>query len=188
MTNETTRLTHSDYFDVALRILRAGSHEDLTIGILCDDLNVSKGSFYHHFGSWGGFIDAFLEFWEYESTNKVKEMADKLDSAKEQRRLFASFMKTFPREVESALRVWSRTNPKVKATQRRIDEGRFTMLSAALEPQIGRKEAELVAMLSQAVFVSGQLIDDPTVAMDTRRLMSFINELLAARFGEAAFG
>ncbi len=57
-TATTPRLTQRDYFTVALRLLAAGSHEALTTAALCDELQVSKGSFYHHFGGWPGFVTA----------------------------------------------------------------------------------------------------------------------------------
>src|SRR5258708_2447595 len=57
-------VTKKQYFDTALEVLAELGFKGLNIGVLCRRLGVTSGSFYHHFGSWQGFVDALLEHWE----------------------------------------------------------------------------------------------------------------------------
>ena len=65
------RLTQDDYFREALAVLDEFGSDALTIAVLCDRLDVTKGSFYHHFGGMPGFITQLLEYWEREHSVRL---------------------------------------------------------------------------------------------------------------------
>jgi AcrR family transcriptional regulator len=51
-----------DYFHAALDILTDFGPESLTAARLCERLNVTKGSFYHHFQGMDDFVES-LAVW-----------------------------------------------------------------------------------------------------------------------------
>ena len=65
------RLTAEDYFREALSILGEHGSDAMTIALLCERLDVTKGSFYHHFGGMPGFVDQLLAFWEREHSDRL---------------------------------------------------------------------------------------------------------------------
>ena len=147
MTATTSRLTQHDYYDVALRLLAEGSHDSLTIAALCDELGVSKGSFYHHFGGWSGFVTSILQTWERESALEVKEAAERIDALGTKFQIMAALIDAIPHDAEAALRVWSHTDPVVKAAVDRVDNAREAMVRDFFALTIPKGEAGQLAEL-----------------------------------------
>ena len=188
MTTSTSRLTQHDYHDVALRLLADGSHDSLTIATLCDELGVSKGSFYHHFGGWSGFVTALLETWERESTLEVKEAADRIDAVGTKYRLLSTLVDTIPHDAEAALRVWAHTDPVVKAAVDRVDASREAMVTDFFALTIPKSDAALLAEIYLSALVGNQLAHRP---VDTRRMRKLLNQLTKmteAYYGSGVFG
>lgn len=188
MTTTTSRLTQHDYYTVALRLLAEGSHESLTIAALCDELGVSKGSFYHHFGGWSGFVTAFLETWERESTLEVKETAERIDAVGTKFRLLATLVDTIPHDAEAALRVWSHTDPVVKAAVQRVDHAREVMVRDFFALTIPRSESAMLAELFLSTLVGNQLAHRPADTRRMRKLLTQMMKLTAAYYGPEITG
>src|SRR5258705_11294431 len=68
-------VTKEEYYDAALEVLAQLGFKGLNIGVLCKRLGVTSGSFYHHFGSWQGFVAAVLDFWENRQIVGLREQA-----------------------------------------------------------------------------------------------------------------
>ncbi|HET8583154.1 MAG TPA: TetR/AcrR family transcriptional regulator, partial [Jatrophihabitans sp.] len=65
------RLTAEDYYREALAVLGEHGSEAMTIAVLCERLDVTKGSFYHHFGGLPGFVEGLLAYWEREHSDRL---------------------------------------------------------------------------------------------------------------------
>lgn len=188
MTTTTSRLTQHDYYDVALRLLANGSHDSLTIAALCDELGVSKGSFYHHFGGWPGFVTALLHTWERESTLEVKEATERIDTVGTKFRILAALIESIPHDAEAALRVWSHTDPTVKAAVDRVDAAREAMVTDFFALTIPKSDAAPLAEIYLSALVGNQLAHRP---VDTRRMRKLLNQMMkltAAVYGPEVFG
>lgn len=188
MTTTTSRLTQSDYYAVAMKLLAKGSHESLTIAALCDELGVSKGSFYHHFGGWPGFVTGLLESWERESTLEIKEAAERIDAVGTKFRILAELIETIPHDAEAALRVWAHTDQVVKAAVDRVDQVREAMVTDFFRLTMPKPDAGLLAELALSAMVGKQLGQRP---VDTRRMRKLLNQmrsLISARYGDEVFG
>ena len=59
-----TTLSRDDYFKVGLQLLADAGIGAVTIANVCARLNVSKGSFYHHFKSAQDLQEKMLGYWE----------------------------------------------------------------------------------------------------------------------------
>lgn len=182
------RLRRGDYFETAFGILSERSHDELTIAALCDELGVSKGSFYHHFSGWVGFVESLLEHWERESTLNAMEIASRLEDPASRRRLIASLISTIPHDAEGAIRVWARSDPVVRAVQDRVDEERISMLTELFALHLTANQARLLAELHHAVLVSAQVLDRPVSLPRLRAHARMLAELSIARFGPEVFG
>lgn len=187
-TTSAPRLTLADYFARATRILSEGSHEDLTIAAMCDSLEVSKGSFYHHFGSWQGFVKAFLENWERETTLNVTEVAARIKEPKQRHRLLSALIHSFPHDAEGAIRVWARTDTLVRTVQMRVDEERVALIYDAFCMVLPPAEARQLSELHHLVLVSCQMIERPVSTKRMLSVLKVLTDLEAAKYGNKLFG
>lgn len=188
MTAAAPRLTQHDYYAVAMKLLAEGSHDSLTIAALCDELGVSKGSFYHHFGGWSGFVTGLLEAWERESTLEIKEAAERIDAVGTKFRILAALVEAIPHDAEAAIRVWSHTDPPVKAAVDRVDRIRKAMVTDFFALTVPKADAGLLAELALSALVGNQLAHKPVDTKRMRQLLNQLTKLIVVKYGRAVFG
>jgi AcrR family transcriptional regulator len=80
------RLTREDWLEIGLNLLGSEGEKFLTIERLCQVANRTKGSFYHHFKNRDEFINALLEYWQSEYTERIISTVEQLDDLNERRR------------------------------------------------------------------------------------------------------
>lgn len=151
--------TPQDYFERALRLLAREGRNGLRISRLCAAVGVTSGSFYHHFGSWDGFVSGLLEHWEREEVGRIVELVHASDDPHERVTLTKHLALTIPHEAETAIRAWATVDPVVEAAQRAVDRGRVQALADVLAPVVGDVAArERLAAFGIAVLAGHQQI------------------------------
>lgn len=151
--------TPQAYFDQALRLLAREGRNGLRIGRLCAALGVTSGSFYHHFGSWEGFVSALLEHWEREEVGRIVELVNDSADPVERVTRMKYLALTVPHEAETAIRAWATVDPTVEAAQRAVDRGRLRALADVLTPVVAdADQRERLAALGVAVLAGHQQI------------------------------
>lgn len=183
MTAAPARLTQDDYFAFALKVLAQGSHADLTIQAMCDGLRITKGSFYHHFGSFPGFVEAFLHYWERETAINAEELAGRIESVALRQRFMEALIETIPHDAEAAIRVWARTDPTVRAVQENVDKSRITMLAEFFALHMPMAQARPIGELYNAVLVAGQMSAQPVDVKSMRQQLAALSKLVVGRYG-----
>ena len=73
------RLNKEQWLDKALRLLESRGPTAMTLEALTSSIGVTTGSFYHHFGNHGRFLDDLTDKYILEYTQTVKEHLDTLD-------------------------------------------------------------------------------------------------------------
>lgn len=64
MNTKNTRLTATDWLDIALQVLAEGGFNAVAVEPLAKKLGVTKGSFYWHFKNRSILVTELLKFWE----------------------------------------------------------------------------------------------------------------------------
>ncbi|HRV98656.1 MAG TPA: TRAP transporter small permease subunit, partial [Aminobacteriaceae bacterium] len=77
---------------------------NLTIAALCDGLDVTKGSFYHHFTSMDGFARELLQYWEADGSARLLAALDGVDDPVERISVLKELGITTNHDAESAIR------------------------------------------------------------------------------------
>ncbi|HEY2193408.1 MAG TPA: TetR/AcrR family transcriptional regulator [Actinomycetospora sp.] len=141
--------TPETFFAAALRLLAGPGLPALRIGRLCREVGVTSGSFYHHFGSWDGFVAALLEHWTAEEVDRPLELVRRADVADPGERvtLLKGLALTIPHDAETAIRRWAGTDEVVAAAQQRVDDGRRDAVREVIAPLVG--DAPLTATLAE---------------------------------------
>jgi AcrR family transcriptional regulator len=170
------RRTRSDYFAVAMAILAEDGVAGLTTTRLCQRLEVTRGSLYHHFESGPAFHDALIEHWEHEL---VPALLAAIEAVEPRARidLLQHLALHADHDAEKAIRAWAHTNPTVAAALARVDAAREDVLARAfvdvgIEPALART----LARIGFSLLIGAQQFDD---VIDRERLEAVLAEYRA---------
>jgi len=125
-------LTPADWLNIALKELREHGHSALKAQPLAKALNVTRGSFYHHFDSLESFHAAVIEHWSELSSGHIIRSAR--EAADPQQALDDLLQRTFRsgEALERAIRAWSTVEPSVATAVAKVDQERIAVAEAIL--------------------------------------------------------
>jgi AcrR family transcriptional regulator len=174
-----TRVTRGDWIQEGFRILADDGEGALTVDALCERLDRSKGSFYHHFGGRPGYVQALLEAWEREATDRLIEtghadapVEDRLRAVNRQ----ASELRNA--RLERAIRGWAAREAEARDVQDRVDRRRLAFLEELCAERMGESEAaKRLARVFQLAFVGAQHLDPPLEGDELYRTFRFLDPL-----------
>jgi AcrR family transcriptional regulator len=72
------RLNRQDWIDAGIELLAASGIGSVTVESLASRLNITRGSFYHHFSDREDLLKAMLQYWAEEGTYSVREQVASL--------------------------------------------------------------------------------------------------------------
>ncbi len=150
-------LTRNDWIAAGFDALDGEGYSGISAESLARRLNVTRGSFYHHFRNREDFVRALLTAWEDDYTARMLAYAAEGRSAGDTltRYLRIAAEKRPGREV--AIRAWALQDALVAAFQQRVDA---TRLAFAVE--MSRRwvrmpgEAEIVGQVAHLCLIGGQ--------------------------------
>lgn len=127
------RLSYDDWVDGALALLAAEGAAAVRIPRLCEAVGVTKGSFYWHFDTIDQLEEAMADRWSATQARVIADLAT-VDSMPIAQRIEAMATMLVDRNwlVESTVREWSRTRPRVEKAVRELDQRIFETIQAAL--------------------------------------------------------
>jgi AcrR family transcriptional regulator len=165
------RRSKRDWLMEGAKALAEQGASALTIDGLTARLGITKGSFYHHFGSLQGYIDALLDFYESEGTLNVIAATDAEPDARAKLRRLLEITTEEPLHLEVAFRAWALQNAQAREVQARIDAQRIAYLidlCAGIVPDTAH--AEPLAQLLYMIYVGGQQVIPPLEPDTVQRL------------------
>lgn len=155
------KLTKECWVNAGFKILDTQGHTRFFAENIARLLNVTRGSFYHHFKNRDDFVRTLLSRWELEYTELMlaqANMGDTLDDVLK-RYLDMASQKHPSREV--AIRAWALNDPLVAEYQHRVDEKRLAFVINKLNKLfIPRGYAEKIGKLVHLCFIGGQMSGD----------------------------
>lgn len=150
-------VTKEQYFDTALEVLAELGFKGLNIGVLCRRLGVTSGSFYHHFGSWQGFVDTLLEHWENRQVVILRTLNFNQGNPDDDIRAMSDLAAGLHHTAEAAIRAWAANDESVNLALKRVDESRRRTVHKAIKGVVGTDEtATVVTSLGMAMLVGYQ--------------------------------
>ncbi len=158
-----SKVTRDDWIEEGFRVLTSEGDAGLTVDGLCERLERSKGSFYHHFDGRPGFVRALLETWERQATDRLIETGHE-DAPVEARLRAVNRQASELRNsrLERAIRGWAAREPEAARVQDRVDRRRLAFLEELCEERMGSGDAaRRLARVFQLVFVGAQHLDPP---------------------------
>lgn len=154
------KLTHESWLQAGLKALDGPGHGAVSVQSLARRLNVTRGSFYHHFATRGDFVDQLMLRWEHDYTIAVLADACSVrDPAARLQRYIVIAARLHPgREV--AIRAWAAREPRVQSVLRRVEAQRMAFARDAAEALLSQSAApaavEAFARLAYLGFIGMQ--------------------------------
>jgi AcrR family transcriptional regulator len=174
-----SRTSRQDWIEEGFHLLVDEGDGALTVDALCARLDRSKGSFYHHFAGRTGYVEALLEEWERQATDRLIETGHGSAPVEERLRAVnrqASELRNA--RLERAIRGWAAREPLASAVQERVDLRRLRFLGELCLERMGPGDgARHMARVLQLVFVGAQHLDPPLEGDDLYRTFRFLDPL-----------
>ena len=138
-----------DWLDLALNELRDHGHDALKAQPLARKLQVTRGSFYHHFESLESFHADVIRHWSRRSSGQIIQAVQETASAEQA--MDDLMQKTFRsgEALERAIRAWSTVKPLVAKAVAEVDQERITvaeglLIARGLKPAQAKPRARLL--------------------------------------------
>lgn len=180
------RLSRLDWTDAALQAMAEGGTAAVNIEQLAQTLGATKGSFYHHFDSRHGLLQAALDRWE---EIVAADIAAGDNVADARRRLFDAATVGVGTGLDGFVDIALATsldNPSVAAALRRVTEQRVQWLRTALEelgvPPATSRVRAIRGLASYMGLYLWQLISEER--LDTDAMRAQIDCVIAALLAE----
>ncbi|HEU4908079.1 MAG TPA: TetR/AcrR family transcriptional regulator [Propionibacteriaceae bacterium] len=179
-------LRRRDWLEAGLAALAEDGPNSLRIDRLCRRLNVSKGSFHHHFAGARDFKQSLLVAYENLVVESLDQAINQAGGATPQAtlaNLTAAITNTqgfYRPELEVAMRAWAFSDPDVRSVQERVDIRRLESLQA-IWSKIYRDptEARTAALVPYLVAIGASLAQPPTPLDELQRVYELLLGLVA---------
>lgn len=142
------RLSLDDWTEAGLRLLVSEGRSAVKISRLCDDLGVTKGSFYWHFSDIDDLMKAIATRYTSQDNDAARGLTSLEELPVDERLAHMGAMLVDERawEAEVAVREWARSDPQVAESVRALDQRIMAVvLNCFLELGFDEEEAELRA-------------------------------------------
>jgi AcrR family transcriptional regulator len=131
-------LSATEWVAAGLDLLRSEGEDALTIQRLCERLDRTKGSFYHHFEDVTAFHEALLDAWEAQLTTAVIEAASSGADIAAFAELLSDAARSIDVRLELSVRSWAIRSERAMQRVRRVDERRLAALQLFPSPSTPR--------------------------------------------------
>lgn len=131
------------FYDAAMRLLAGPGLPALRIRRLCSEVGVTSGSFYHHFGSWEGFVEALLAHWSGDQLDRLVAEVRLEPDPRARVEVLRRLALEAPHRAEIAIRGWAASDAAVAAAQNRVDRRRVDALREVFAPLVGDERTAL---------------------------------------------
>lgn len=173
-------MTKREWWISGVQLLAETGPTGLTIDALCQRLGVTKGSFYHHFGSMEGYKRSLLTFYEEEGTLDIIAQLAAVPTPQAKLRALVQIVVASSSQPtghsELVLRAWAFQDELVREVQQRIDGRRLAYVQALIQEITGDEAtAVTLAQLMYAILVGGTQMHPPLVG---EQLLAVFNTYL----------
>lgn len=136
--------------------------DGLTIDRLCNDLGVTKGSFYHHFKNRESFVRQLLQHWLDQNTIGVIDSTEEADDAASRYARIKAIADNLPLEPDATIRAWAMRDPLVREFQEKADHLRMNYLKELFMPYARNiNQAIRMARIAYTVYIGSRFIVPP---------------------------
>lgn len=169
------RTSRETWLDEALILLFKEGIDSVRIDTLCTRLNMTKGSFYHHFKNRQLFLEAVLVHWEDTYTAKFIEYAEVGNTPIEKLERLNQIALASENDPEIHIRAWALTDEIAQETVNRVDQRRIDYL-VQLYTHLGLDDAEAltISRIIYSVLIGAQYLTPLLKQQDLFEMFNYI--------------
>jgi len=147
------RLNRNDWLNQAWEAFVSGGISAVSVNDLARQLNVTRGSFYHHFADRHDLLLELLRYWERNWTLKVREDVRALDLDPSETLLALSriIRQRGASRYDVRVRAWALEDPDVREIVRHVDEERLEFIRSQFDA-LGFDQLEAESRARQFLF------------------------------------
>jgi len=192
-TRRTGRLLKADWLATGMEMLGARGPGAIRIDAMCEQLGVTKGSFYWHFADREEFLGGLLSYWEYKATQAIIERVEARGGSPRARilsLLHEGLSEEIDFSAELAIRHWARNDHFAANAVKRVDKQRISFLEGILK-EIG---IEAESATTKAIFLyslnlsQGTIVRRESKANRHARLQEFVDMVIGSSTDKAVAG
>lgn len=166
------KLTRNHWVAAGFEALDQVGHTGVSAESLARRLNVTRGSFYHHFRNREYFVRTLLAAWEEDYTGRMLAYAVEGRSAGETLKRYLSIAAEKQSGREVSIRAWSLHDPLVAEFQQRVDARRLAFAIGTCRRLVHAPgEAEVIGQVAHLCLIGGQ---QTGLRRDAARFNSFL--------------
>lgn len=171
-----------------LQVLSTKGYGSLRLEYLCEQLSVTRGSFYHHFEDMNEYVDKLMEHWEA-GLNAIMDNVAKTDVAPLERlNLLQNKVFDISAKEEVVIRAWATFNPTVTKYIRRIDRKRIDFITELyIEEGFSEHSADTTARIEYAMYIGVQNLHFNGSKRETKNLYQDF-EYVLIKYGKHLIG
>ena len=169
------RTSQDTWLDEALSLLFKAGIDHIRIDTLCTRLQMTKGSFYHHFKNRQVFLEALLVHWEEKYTAKFIDYAEEGKSPVEKLERLNQIALSNDNDPEIHIRTWALTDQLAKETVNRVDQRRIDYLfQLYTERGLEQSEALIVSRTIYSILIGSQYLFPLLKPEDVLEMFNFV--------------
>ncbi|MEO3802106.1 TetR/AcrR family transcriptional regulator [Nonomuraea sp. B1E8] len=182
------------WLNEGLKVLAEEGAAGIRIDRIAARLNLSKGSFHHHFDGAEGYKKALLAYFEHLSVEALENAIAEIGESAGARVVLARLTELvrpggtglYRPEIDTALRAWATWDADVRAVQARLDEARVSALQRVWRSAVDSdEEARTAALLPYLLAVGATVVFPPVEADQLRDLYEILLPLVPDGSGQA---
>ncbi|MEV6160220.1 TetR/AcrR family transcriptional regulator [Nonomuraea sp. NPDC052129] len=175
------------WLNEGLKVLAEEGEAGIRIDRIAARLNLSKGSFHHHFDGAEGYKKALLAHFEHLSIEMFENAISEAGESAGARVILARLTKLvrpggtglYRPELDIAVRAWATWDADVRAVQTRLDEARLSALQRVWRSVVASdEEARTAALLPYLLAVGATVVFPPIDADQLRDLYEILLPLV----------
>jgi len=124
------RLKRQDWIDAAIEMLAEEGIGAVSVDRLAAKLDITRGSFYHHFDDRADLLTAVLDYWAQHWTYEVRDQIASLglDASNTLLALMRIIRNNRAADYDAPIRAWALHDPLAHAVVERVDEARLSVI------------------------------------------------------------
>jgi AcrR family transcriptional regulator len=178
------KMTKLMWIEKAFEMLIENGVNSISAEKIAKNFGISRGSFYHHFGSSEEFQRELLETWYKRGTIEVLAR-NKLTPHSSKLEVLRNFAWSLNHELDVAVRSWALYNPLAKSYQEKVDTDRIGYITDVYSEVSGKStvddDVKMAAQLSYLSFIGIQNIQPRICADELDSFRKRLQDMLAQK-------